>query len=304
MDPNTLNLKNQQTPTTGNIPTIQSGSIVHLTPSPTQNGAANSSGQALPPLSTDEQSIIDETQKELRTRFELLPAEIQQTIISSDYQSTLFELAKKHKITYVDLGQLELETTMVLLGMTPPEELEESLSAAISKDRMTVIAPLVKDIDAQIFAPIRTHLVELYDKEKVSSNTPVAAPAVPLAQELVSKPPATLAADDGAIGGISFAKTTTVPVQVVPTPVTSTPQQPALEQHEHDALKDSGIEIGTAPFTTEAPKDSFTSKLTGVFGVKSTATDHTLPKMAGEGSATMSTSATPIAKDDPYREIV
>jgi hypothetical protein len=37
---------------------------------------------------------------ELKTRFELLPTELQTVILSSDYQMKLFEIAKKHKLTY------------------------------------------------------------------------------------------------------------------------------------------------------------------------------------------------------------
>lgn len=303
MDPNTLNLKNQQTSPTGNIPTVQSGTVVHLSGEPMSTGSTNTSTGALPPLSSDEQAILDETQKELRTRYELLPSEIQETIISSDYQMKLFELAKKYKITYADLGQLELETTMVLLGMTPPEELEESLAAAINKDRKTTIAPLVKEIDTQIFSPIRTQLVELYAEKKESVAPTTATPAVPLAQELASKPPVSLAVDDEAVGGISFAKTTTAPVSIEPatTPSMSTPVAPALEKHEDEMLKNSGIEIGaTAP---AAPKDPFMSKLNSVFGVKSATTDHTLPKM-GESGVQTQASTNPAKGVDPYREIV
>lgn len=304
MDPNTLNLKNQQTSPTGNIPTVQSGTVVHLSGEPVSTGSTNTSTGALPPLSSDEQAILDETQKELRTRYELLPSEIQETIISSDYQMKLFELAKKYKITYTDLGQLELETTMVLLGMTPPEELEESLAAAINKDRKTTIAPLVKEIDTQIFSPIRTQLVELYTQKTENETPAAAAPAVPLAQELASKPPVSLAEDENIVGGISFAKTNTVPVRVQPTvtPSALTPVAPTLEKHEDEMLKNSGIEIGTTT-TPVTPKDPFMSKLNSVFGVKSATTDHTLPKM-GESGVPTPGSVTPAKGVDPYREIV
>jgi hypothetical protein len=65
----------------------------------------------------DEDKKFEELQAELRTRFELLPEDLQNVIQSSDYQNKLFEIAKKNKWTYEQLNLLEMETTMVLLGM-------------------------------------------------------------------------------------------------------------------------------------------------------------------------------------------
>ncbi len=292
MDPNTLNLKSSQPLSSqGGIPSVQAGSI-------NMGQQPLSSNQADYVPTAEDQAVLDDIQKELRTRFELLPKELQDTIVSSNYQALLFELAKKYKITYAELGQLELETTMVLLGMTKPEEFAESLGEAIKKDIVTTITPLTKEIDAQVFAPIRPHLVALYaEGEAPRTETAPQAPSVPLSQELASKPPLTLAgATPVTIQFNQTAQQTPVATATASQPIIA----PVLEKHEDDALKSSGIEISATPFNTDTHKDSFTSKLTGVFGVKSTTTDHTLPKMAGD-TLTPTTKAPGV---DPYREIV
>ncbi|MBP6912011.1 MAG: hypothetical protein KBB88_02320, partial [Candidatus Pacebacteria bacterium] len=71
---------------------------------------------------------------------------------------------------------------------------------------------------------------------------------------------------------------------------------PWLEKQEKDMLKDSGVEIRNTPFNNELPKDAFTSKLTGIFGVKSASSDHTLPKIG--------TTTPPLTEPgvDPYKE--
>lgn len=103
---------------------------------------------------------------ELKTRFELLPTELQTVILSSDYQMKLFEIAKKHKLTYEKLGQLELETTMVLLGMTPPDEYKADISDQLNF-KGAELDELVGEINQDVFAPIREKLMGLYTKEEV-----------------------------------------------------------------------------------------------------------------------------------------
>lgn len=294
MDPNTLNLKNQQTTSAqGGIPTVQAGGIAQL-----QQTQSNT-GEYVP--TPEDLAALDDTQKELRTRFALLPQEIQDTITSSGFQMKLFELAKKHQLTYDELGQLELDTTMVLLGMSHPDTFGRDLKESLRKDDV-ITNSLVKEIDEQVFAAIRTTLVSLYETKKrleEGEDTDVAienTPTVPLSQELVSKAPLTMTG--GTPISIQFNQSPQ------PTPATSVVAQqpvvaPTLEKHENEALKSSGIEISATPFNTETHKDSFTSKLTGVFGVKSTTTDHTLPKMAGDATQTTKTPGV-----DPYREIV
>ncbi len=103
---------------------------------------------------------------ELKTRFELLPTELQTVILSSDYQMKLFEIAKKHKLTYEKLGQLELETTMVLLGMTPPDEYKADISDQLNL-KGAELDELVGEINQDVFSPIREKLMGIYTKEEV-----------------------------------------------------------------------------------------------------------------------------------------
>lgn len=289
MDPNTLNLKNNQSPTTGTSSTTGAS----LPETGTYSQKPSTSTHPIFTPSPQDEAVLDDIQKELRTRFELLPKEIQDTIISSEYQMKLFELAKKYKISYADLGQLELETTMVLLGMTKPDEFEESLAESIPKDKASIISPLVKEIDIQVFSAIRTQLVELYEEKNLSREipSPISTPVVPLSQELASATPNAL--PNFLTDGVVFEK---------PEPVHNENKidqiEDGLEKQEKDMLKDSGVEIRNTPFNNEIPKDAFTSKLTGIFGVKSASTDHTLPKMSM--ADTTPPPSTP--RVDPYKE--
>jgi len=305
MDPNTLNLKNQSAQS--NIPTAQAGGMPQTTGMYAQTPTAPTDAVYTP--SAEDQEVLDDIQKELRTRFELLPEEIKNTIISSEYQMKLFELARKYQLSYVDLGQLELETTMVLLGMTKPYNFLGDLKAVIKKND-TVMAALVDEIDTQVFSAIRASLVLLHqekeeDRENAGMATPPTPTSIPLSQELVSKAP--------------VAQAQAIPLSIKTpqmgggAPMPQTSFAPTLEKHEDEMLKNSGIEVSTPNETAPLPHsgatpvvsaDAFISKLTGVFGVKSKATDHTLPKIGDSTGQINNSLGTASKKDDPYRELL
>jgi hypothetical protein len=114
----------------------------------------------------ENEKFMEQLEGELKTRFELLPSELQKVIISSDYQTKLFEIAKKHKLTYDKLGQIELETTMVLLGMTPPDEFKADIHEQLGVSD-EVLNNIVRDLNDQIFLPIRESLIGVYSQEEV-----------------------------------------------------------------------------------------------------------------------------------------
>lgn len=117
----------------------------------------------------EEDRIFNDTEGEFRTRFELLPSELQQAITSSEFQTKLFEIAKKYKLTYDRLGKLEMETTMVLLGMTPPDEYRGEIERQIEIKGNDLDA-VVHDVNEQVFKPIRESLMKLYKKEEVEEG--------------------------------------------------------------------------------------------------------------------------------------
>jgi hypothetical protein len=170
-----------------------------------------------------------EIEGELKARFELLPKELQDTITSSDYQMKLFEIAKKYKLTYEKLGQLELETTMVLLGMTPPEEYEEDLSEQLGMKKEE-LSGLVKDVNDQVFLAIREQLKKIYTNTP-DSTAPKAPETVVRAYDTVSTPVA---------------------------------REPQMQKGEADVFTNSGIEIvGQTPQVPQTPTPIITPKPTG-----------------------------------------
>ncbi len=115
----------------------------------------------------DEKDPFEDIKKEMQTRFELLPEEIQKVITGSEYQMKLFEIAKKNKLTYEQLGTVEMETTMVLLGMTKPDDFRDEIQVEL-KLNDPEIEVLVKDISEIVFVPVREALKQVYEKKAVA----------------------------------------------------------------------------------------------------------------------------------------
>lgn len=240
----------------------------------------------------DEDKKFEELQAELRTRFELLPEDLQNVIQSSDYQNKLFEIAKKNKWTYEQLNLLEMETTMVLLGMVNPDSYQQELATQLGKKPADLTA-VIAEIKNQIFDPIRSSLMKLYT-------------AVPLAEtEPVTEPTEVNAADSAVLekSGITVEE--------------SRPAIPAQTAPENRGTILSGIENPpkTAPRVlnqvpvSSVPKAPYAAKVSGngmvagklseTVAIPPKATDYSIPKMGTNPTPTPPPKA-PGA--DPYKE--
>lgn len=229
---------------------------------------------------------------ELRTRFELLPEELQNVIRSSEYQTKLFEVAKKNKWTYEQLGILELETTMVLLGMTNPNEYQNELAREVGK-KPVEITSVVNDMKTQVFDPIRSSLMRLYTEKKEDDEDTTTSLAAEKAQTSTDTDSKVLERS-----GITIEQQT---------PVTDSPST-----EKRDAIL-SGIEnppkstsrilneisgnssVPKAPYAPKSSSGIVGEKLSSTVAIPPKATDYSLPKK---------TAPTPPVSSgtDPYKE--
>lgn len=162
---------------------------------------------------TDDENPFSDIESELKSRFELLDPKLKEIITSSDYQMKLFDLAKKYKLTYDLLGKMEVETTMVLIGMSPTADYKDDLREQLGISDAT-LDQLVGDINTQIFGPIRTKLMELYP-------------------------------DEGGVAEDIRSRSSGTPSTKIYTPAQAPiqPQQQFLEKNENTVLQNSGIEV-------------------------------------------------------------
>lgn len=96
----------------------------------------------------------DKLEKIIKERFEALPESIQEIILSSNYEDKLLEVSKKYNLNVEQMGKLELQTTMILMGLGHPDNFQAELTKDLDIDAEKV-RQIVKEINDGIFAKIR-----------------------------------------------------------------------------------------------------------------------------------------------------
>ena len=105
---------------------------------------------------------MDELAQEvIKERFDALPESIKEIIMSSNYQNTLLEISKQHNLNVEQMGILERETTMVMMGLTNPNSFEVELIRELGFEKEKVHL-IVTDISERIFLKIRDLLKLMY----------------------------------------------------------------------------------------------------------------------------------------------
>jgi hypothetical protein len=104
----------------------------------------------------------EETQKTIEEQMAALPQEIKTILANFDWASRSNELGQKHGIHVDQLGQLQTEILMVLIGIIPPDEFENELKTVLGLPAEKVTA-IVNDANEMIFKPVRQSLVDVYE---------------------------------------------------------------------------------------------------------------------------------------------
>ena len=96
----------------------------------------------------------DNTTRIIKERFDALPESIKEIILSSNYEETVLKIGQAHQLNVEQLGILERETTMVMMGLTPPQDFQTELARELRIDNAKG-AEIVKEINEKIFFKIR-----------------------------------------------------------------------------------------------------------------------------------------------------
>ncbi len=114
----------------------------------------------------------EETKKIIKERFDALPKNIQDTILSTNYQEALIEFGKKYQLNVEQLGILERETTLVMMGLTSLKDFEVELTRELNIDKVKG-NQIVNDINEKVFLKVRESLKTINTPNEENSPTPV-----------------------------------------------------------------------------------------------------------------------------------
>ncbi|MCC6323381.1 hypothetical protein IT400_01165 [Candidatus Nomurabacteria bacterium] len=106
----------------------------------------------------------EEIKKSIAERFDNLQPEIQKVILSPDYEKNLYDISKKYNLSLEQTRELELNTTLVLIGSIHPEDYNRELEDDIKLPTENMIK-IVADIDEKIFKDIKNLLASNFNKE-------------------------------------------------------------------------------------------------------------------------------------------
>lgn len=128
----------------------------------------------------------DELTKKIQLRLAELPLDIKQAVESSDLDKKIQGIGVKFQLHLDQLGGLEDETLLVMLGFENSENFIDKLIKSMSLPR-TQAEAIAAEINREIFTPIRESLKKISAPSQASQtpppaqNTPAAIPPVPLA---------------------------------------------------------------------------------------------------------------------------
>jgi len=99
----------------------------------------------------------ENTIKIIQEKFDALPESIREMIMSSHYEDTLITVGQKNNLNVNQMGILERETTLVMMGLTNPKDFETDIVRELNIEK-TKGAQIVAEINEKIFLKIRTLL--------------------------------------------------------------------------------------------------------------------------------------------------
>lgn len=207
----------------------------------------------------------DDVKKTIQEKFDALPKSIQEIILSTNYEETVIEIGKQYQLNVEQMGILERETTVVMMGLVPTTDFETELTRELKIDKVKG-SQIAQTVNEKIFSKIR-ELLKLM-------NTPAGEkPSFEESKEALKNEEKVLS---------------TAGIEIIPEKLELTMGEKQVEKRE-DILK--GIE------KREEIHPILTQKLSSPSQTPVTKTDHSLSNITS-GSVPASR-----PKIDPYREI-
>jgi hypothetical protein len=216
---------------------------------------------------------MEYTKEQLREKFQKLPKDLQQTLLSDDLGIGIQIIGRDTNITPEQALDVEDEAVAILMGTSNPKDFIHNIQSKlnIDQEKARVIAERVNE---EIFQPVKESLKTVHNiKDEVAPTTPVTPFVVPTTP--ASMPPQAPKPPIAPTAPSSFPQMIIPPkinLEIPPRP--STPPQPQLSQN------------------------IFEQKLQGVFKMPK---EETLVPQKPSSSPTPPTSPRPSGVD-PYRE--
>lgn len=111
------------------------------------------------------------TQDIIKKRVAQLPSYIREALSKIDWAREIVEIGKKHGLHVDEMGALQTETVMVLVGLVHPNDYAKNLRTELHIPRLTVDL-IVEDVNEKIFKNIRQALIDFLITEQQEAENP------------------------------------------------------------------------------------------------------------------------------------
>jgi hypothetical protein len=118
------------------------------------------------------------TGEQLDQAFEKMPKNLKEAFYSFDTDTLVASIGQKHTVHIDALGALQAQVIYTIIGLAKPDDFGKDVLEATSLPKETINA-VVRDINEQIFKPIRARMMELDEEDRI-----LAEPDEPEANEV------------------------------------------------------------------------------------------------------------------------
>jgi hypothetical protein len=116
---------------------------------------------------------IDLLQVKIENAKRQLPEDTQNAIAAVDWKAAILSLRAKNGYTFEQLGDLELETELLLAGLVSPENYPKELGDSMGLSKREV-DELVNNMNEQVFTKIKEELIKNTERKKIfAKNIPI-----------------------------------------------------------------------------------------------------------------------------------
>jgi nucleotide-binding universal stress UspA family protein len=105
------------------------------------------------------------TEDLIKEHLTTLPKPVKDAINSFDWARDVFQVGRKYNLHVDDIGELQTEVMLVVLGLTSPREFEDEVHARIESDSEKASA-MCEEINIKVFMRIRDFMKNYYAEEE------------------------------------------------------------------------------------------------------------------------------------------
>ena len=106
-----------------------------------------------------------------------IPAEVREAIRASDWERTIFNIGREHKMHIDDIDTLSIETILTMIGLEHPKDYPENIQKRIGlkDEELKRINKLVKESKLKVNSQIQGDQIRVIGKKRDDLQTAIAA---------------------------------------------------------------------------------------------------------------------------------